>query len=239
MAKEEKIQADEVQYKIEEDLDEGTPMEDEEEIDQMAELESANKSSIKIFDLYDVSEVKIEDPGLKRVINLKPMTMLKTHGRIRGKFAGTKVNLIERLIRGLCHPGHRNKKHRVMTRTTGHFTKNAKVVLAAFKIIEEKTKKNPIQVLVNAIEHASPREEVTTIEYGGAKYPQAVDTSPLRRVSLTLRLITHGAYDKSFNKKTKIQESLANEIILASQEDQNSFAAGKKIEAEKQANSAR
>jgi small subunit ribosomal protein S7 len=114
-----------------------------------------------------------------------------------------------------------------------------KVVLDAFKIIEKKTNQNPVQVLVTAIEKASPREEVTTIEYGGAKYPQAVDTSPSRRVGLTLRLIVHGAYDKSFNKKTKIEESLANEIVLASQQSNESTAVSKKNEMEKQANSAR
>jgi small subunit ribosomal protein S7 len=193
----------------------------------------------KIFELYEIDDIEVEDPGLKRVINLQGKVMLKTHGRIRGKFASTKNNLVERLIRVLGHPGHRGKKHRIITKSTGKFTKNAKVVLEAMKIIEKKTNKNPVQVLVNAIEKASPREEITTIEYGGAKYPQAVDTSPSRRVSLTLRLIVHGAYDKSFNKKSKIHEALANEIILASQESGDSFALSKKVEAEKQANSAR
>jgi small subunit ribosomal protein S7 len=114
-----------------------------------------------------------------------------------------------------------------------------KIVLAAFKIIEEKTKLNPIQVFVSAVEKASPREEVTTIEYGGAKYPQAVDCSPTRRVALTLRLMVHGAQDKAFGKRAKIQETLANEIILASQESNDSAAMNKKNEMEKQANSAR
>lgn len=212
--------------------------EGEEVIDQMAEIEK--KSGIKIFDLYDIDNVSVEDPGLKRVIDLTPMTALKTHGRIRGKFSATRINIVERLIRGLCHPGHRGKKHKIITsHATGKNTKNTRVVLEAFKIIEDKTNKNPVQVLVNAIEKASPREEITTIEYGGAKYPQAVDTSPLRRVSLTLRLIVHGAYDKSFNKKTKITQALANEIIQASQESGDSFSVSKKGEAEKQANSAR
>ena len=193
----------------------------------------------KIFDLYDVEEVKVEDPGLKRVINLTPKTLLKSHGRIQGKFATTKINVVERLIRVLCNPGHRGKKHRIITKSSGKYEKNAKVVLQAFEIIEQKTKKNPIQVLVNALEHASPREEITTIEYGGAKYPQAVDSSPTRRVSLTLRLIVHGAYDKAFNKKAKIYESLANEIMHAADESGDSFAVSKKVEAEKQANSAR
>ena len=122
---------------------------------------------------------------------------------------------------------------------SGKYSKNMKVVLEAFKIIEKKTNQNPVQVLVTAVEKSSPREEVTTIEYGGAKYPQAVDTSPSRRIGLTLRLIVHGAYDRSFNKKTKIEESLANEIVLASQGSNESTAVSKKNEMEKQANSAR
>jgi small subunit ribosomal protein S7 len=125
------------------------------------------------------------------------------------------------------------------SQASGKYTKNMKVVLDAFKTIEAKTKENPIQVLVKAIEKASPREEVTTIEYGGAKYPQAVDTSPSRRVTLTLRLLVHGAYDKSFGKKTKIEDALANEIMLASQGSGESQAFQKKNEMEKQANSAR
>jgi len=215
-------------------------IEDDNEIDQMAELEALqNQSSVKIFDIYDVSNVSVEEPGLKRVISITPRLMLKSKGRIRGKFASSKINIVERLISTLSTPGHRGKKHKVMTRTTGKYNQNAKVVLDAFKIIEEKTKNNPVQVLVNAIEKASPREEVTTVEYGGAKYPQAVDVSPLRRVGLTLRLIVHGAYDKSFNKKTKIAQTLANEIINASGGSMDSFAVGKKMESEKQANSAR
>ena len=239
---EEKTQAEE--FEAQKAAQQEQPESQEPVQDQIQELEEQKeqappKDEIKIFDLYTTSDVQIQDPGLKRVISLNPLTMLKTHGRIRGKFAAAKINVIERLIRALCQPGHRGKKHRIMTRTTGHYTKNAKVVLKAFEIIQDKTKQNPIQVLVNAIEKASPREEVTTIEYGGAKYPQAVDTSPLRRVSLTIRLIVHGSYDKSFNKKTKIYQSLANEIILASQEKPESFTVTKKNEAEKQANSAR
>jgi small subunit ribosomal protein S7 len=195
---------------------------------------------MKIFDLYETDTIVVNDPGLKRVINTTPKLILKSHGRVKGDFSKTKVNIVERLANLLCVPGHRNKKHKMMTGwASGKYSKNMKVVLEAFKIIEKKTNQNPVQVLVTAVEKSSPREEVTTIEYGGAKYPQAVDTSPSRRIGLTLRLIVHGAYDKSFNKKTKIEESLANEIILASQESHDSTAVSKKNEMEKQANSAR
>lgn len=196
--------------------------------------------AFKIFDLYETENVIIEDPGLKRVINLKPKLILKSHGRKTGDFSQLKVNIVERLANLLGVPGHRGKKHRIMTsNASGKYTKNMKIVLAALKIIEEKTKENPVQVLVRAVEKASPREEITVIEYGGAKYPQAVDTSPFRRVHIALRLIVHGAYDKTFNKKTKIHEALANEIILAANESGESYAVTKKNEIEKQANSAR
>lgn len=225
------------QHKMaEQEAEEAVETEEVQEVPDKKEV----KDGIKIFDLYDLSEISVEDPGLKRVINLEPKLVLKGHGRVLGKFSSAKVNIVERLIRSLCHPGHRGKKHKIMTsNASGKFVKNTRVVLEAFKIIEEKTKENPVKVLVNALEKSSPREEITTIEYGGAKYPQAVDTSPLRRVNLTLRLMVHGAYDKSFNKKTKIVNALANEIMLAAQGSGDSFAVAKKTEAEKQANSAR
>lgn len=195
---------------------------------------------MKVFDLYDVENIVINDPGLKRVINLTPKLVLKSHGRAKGNFSKTKVNIVERLANLIAVPGHRNKKQKIMTSwASGKYSKNMKVVLEAFKIIEAKTKENPVAMLVLAIEKSSAREEVTTIEYGGAKYPQAVDMSPLRRVNLTLRLMVHGAYDKSFGKKTKIEEALANEIILAAKESNDSVAVSKKNEMEKQANSAR
>lgn len=194
---------------------------------------------MKVFDKYDLSEVKIEDFGLKRYINLDAKLMLKSRGRHRERFGKAKVNIVERLINALAVPGHRGKKHKIMTKVSGKYTKEIKNVLKTFEIIESKTKENPIQVLIRAIEKAAPRDEITTIEYGGARYPQAVDTAPLRRLNITLKNIVHGAHDKAFGKKKKIPETLAQEIILASQGSNESFAITKKIEAEKQADSAR
>ena len=136
--------------------------------------------------------------------------------------------------------GHRGKKHRIEKgRATGKYTKNMKIILKALEIIEKRTSKNPVQVLVKAIENSAPKDETTSIEYGGARYPQAVDVSPLRRVNLSLRWIVHGASDKSFNKKKSFAQGLAEEIILASEGNQESFAFKKKNESEKQADSAR
>lgn len=194
----------------------------------------------KIFDLYDISSINVEDPGLKAVINLKPKLILKSHGRNFQKFGQTKVNIVERLINKIAVAGHRGKKHKIgIGHTTGKYSKNVKIILEAFKLIDRKTQRNPVEVLIKAIENSAPRDEVTVIEYGGARYPQAVDVSPVRRVNLALRNIVHGASDRAFNKKKTITQGLAEEIILAAEKNGESFSIKKKNESEKQADSAR
>jgi ribosomal protein S7 len=51
--------------------------------------------------------------------------------------------------------------------------------------------------------------------------------------------MVQGSYDKSFNKKTKIEQALADELIKAYKEDTDSFSMSKKRDSEKQADSAR
>ena len=194
----------------------------------------------KIFDLYDISDIEVKDPGLKSAINLEPRLILKSQGRNVMKLGQTKVNIVERLMNKLATAGHRGKKHKIEKgRATGKYSKNMNIVLEAFKLIEKKTGKNPVQILVTAIENAAPRDEITVIEYGGARYPQAVDVSPLRRVNLVLKHLVHGASDKAFGKKKTIAQGLAEEIIMAAEANGESFAMRKKNESEKQADSAR
>lgn len=198
------------------------------------------KIVFKIFDKYDLSEVSVSDVGLKSVINIQPKLILKSHGRNVQKLGQTKVNIVERLMNKLAVAGHRGKKHKIeFGRVTGKYSKNMGIVLEAFKIIEEKTKQNPVQVLIKAIENSAPKDEITVQEYGGARYPQAVDVSPLRRVNLALKHIIHGASDRAFGKKKTIVQGLVEEIILASENSGDSFACKKRNEAEKQADSAR
>jgi len=194
----------------------------------------------KVFDLFDISGVIIKDPGMKNVINLDYHLVIKSHGRNRVRFGKAEVNIIERLINMIAVPGHRGKKHRLITNwATGKYSTNAKTLIESFKIIENKTKKNPIQVLVEAIENGSPKDEVTMIQYGGARYPQAVDCSPHRRISLALRNIVHGAQDKAFGKKKSFVYALADEIIATANSSGDSVAYTKRNELEKQADAAR
>lgn len=202
--------------------------------------QAVNVPEFKAFGKYDLTEIKIADPGLVGAINLSPKLAIKSYGRNVVKLGQTKVNIIERLMNKLSNAGHRGKKHKVEKGdASGKYTKNMKIVLDALEIIEKKTEKNPVAVLVKAIENGAPRDEITVIEYGGARYPQAIDVSPLRRVNLALKHIVHGASDKAFGKKKKLSQALAEEILMASEENGESFAVRKKKEAEAQADSAR
>lgn len=194
----------------------------------------------KIFDLYETEGIVVNDVGLKDMINLSPKLILKSHGRNAQKFGQIKMNIVERLINRIGVAGHRGKKHKIIFgSSTGKYSKHAKIVLGAFDLIQKRTGKNPVEVFVKAIENAAPRDEVTVIEYGGARYPQAVDVSPFRRVNIALRHLVHGASEKAFNKKKNLVQGLADEIIFAAEGNQESLAIKKRIEAEKQADSAR
>ena len=195
---------------------------------------------MKLFDIYDTSSVVVKDEALKPYLNLEPRLLLKSHGRHVAKFGAAKTHIVERLANRIAVPGHLGRKHKIITSwASGKYNKNMSTMLKTLALIEQRKKENPIQVLVKAIENASPRDETTTIEYGGARYPQAVDTSPLRRINLALRWLVQGAYHKSFGKKKKMAESLANEIILAADQNMEGFATTKKNDAEKQADAAR
>ena len=187
-----------------------------------------------------MSQIKVEDNTLRPYINLDGKLLIKSQGRNLGKFGAAKVHIIERLASRIAVPGHIGKKHKIITSwASGKYSNNMKIVISALEKVEKRKKENPVQVFVRAIETCSPRDEITTIEYGGARYPQSVDVSPLRRVNLAIRWIVQGAYQKSFGKKKKMADSLANEIILASEGNMESYARSKKNESEKQADAAR
>jgi small subunit ribosomal protein S7 len=198
--------------------------------------------NIKLFNKWETEGIKIIDKGLERYINLKQLFVPRTGGiHVKTQFHKSKYNIVERLMNKLMVPGH-TKKHK-HKRTSGHCTGKAshvyKVVGEAFTIIEKKTNKNPVEVLIRAIENAAPREEINTIEYGGAKYPQAVECSPQRRIDLALRQMVWGTYAKSFKSRKSLAECLANEIILAYNLDMKSHAISKKLELERQADASR
>jgi len=195
---------------------------------------------IKLFGKWDTKEVVIRDMGLKKYINLRPVFLPRSFGRVQYKrFGKSELNIVERLVNKIGVSGHRGKEHKFTSgRNVGKSMKAMNIVKRAFELIEERTKRNPIQVLVEAIENSAPREEITVIEHGGIRHPKAVDTSPQRRVDLALRWITQGANQRAIKNKKRIEEALAEEIIAASR-NEKCFSVSKKIEMERQAAASR
>tara|TARA_Y100000310_G_scaffold313320_1_gene361544 strand:+ start:33 stop:632 length:600 start_codon:yes stop_codon:yes gene_type:complete len=192
---------------------------------------------LKFFNKWGSKDIVVLDAGLKRYITLEPRIVPKTGARYAGnRFHKSYTSIVERLASKIMNSGHKGKEHFM---SSGHNTgkKNGalKVVQEALSLAEKKLNENPIAILVRAVENAAPREEVIAIEYGGARYPKAVDVAPQRRIDLALRYMTQGAYAKSFNKRTSIVKALADEIINAAQKSGKSAAISKKRDLERQA----
>jgi small subunit ribosomal protein S7 len=183
-----------------------------------------------LYNRWDFTEVEVEDMGLRRYINLTPIYLPHTGAKHANKrFGREKVNIVERLINNTMRT----------ERFTGKKSKAYSTVKKAFEIIEKKTKTNPIQVLVHALQNAAPREEITRLRFGGISVPRAVDIAPSRRLDIAMRNICKGAVASTHKNKKPIEACLASEILLAANEDITSFSISRKEELERVAVSAR
>ncbi len=186
--------------------------------------------NVLLFGRFDVSEIHIEDPGIARYVDVSPIAVPHTGGKHSSKaFGKAKMSVVERLINGMMRTGA----------FTGKKIKSYRAVEDAFIIIHDKTKRNPLQMLVDALQNAAPREEITRLQYGGISVPKAVDVAPARRVDLSLRHICRGALESSHKSRKPIGECLADEIIAASKGDVNCYSVRKKEEVERVSASAR
>ncbi len=197
--------------------------------------------SILAFNRWTTEGITVDDPGLSSYIQLQPKIVPKTGARYAGnKFHKSRVFIVERFMNKVMVPGHKSKKH---FKSSGHMTGKSQnvydIMENVLKKIELKSKQNPIKVFVKAIENAAPREEIISIEYGGARYPKAVECSPQRRIDVALRHMTQGSYQKSFNTKKGIEACLVDEIMNAFNMSQDSHAISKKLELERQADASR
>lgn len=186
--------------------------------------------ALLLFGKYDLREVVVQDPGLVRYINLTPILVPHTGARHGNKsFAKHKMNVVERLINEMMrtevYTGKKNSAFRAVREALG--------------VVQTRSKENPVQTLVRALENAAPREEVTRLRYGGISVPKAVDVAPARRLDQAIRRIASGAVSQSHKSKNTIAQCLADEIFKASKNDMNSQAIAKKEEIERVAKSAR
>ena len=197
---------------------------------------------IKLFNKWEIEGITVIDPGLKNYINLKPVIVPRTFGRTAKKqFHKSQMNIVERLANHLYVSGHRGKKHLITSgRNVGKTFKIWKIIEDSFKILEEKTKKNPVEVFVKALENAALREEITSFQVGGIIVRKAVMTAPQRRVDLALRLIVQGSFQKATNNTKRMADTLADELYAAYNYDpQNSHAIREKERIEREAAGAR
>jgi len=187
---------------------------------------------MKLFGKWSTGEIKVNDKGLEQYICLKPAIVPRSSGRFSSSQHGkSKINVVERLITKMMVPGHRSRKHVISSDVaSGKYTKEYNSIKKAFETIEAKTKKNPVEVLVRAIENAALREEIAAYQVGGIIVRRAVVTSPQRRMDLALRTITQAAYRKSFGKGVRIADALANELMAAAENDASKSEAVKERE---------
>ncbi len=199
-----------------------------------------DKSIIKLFGRWD-TDIKVNDKGLERYLNVTPFMIPRSAGRNQKKqFHKSKMNIVERLVNHLSIPGHWGKKHKISSGDLPAAHENTlKVVEMAFGIIEKKLNKNPVEVFVRAIENAAIHEETMSYQMGGIIARKAVITSPQRRIDKALRYICQGAYQKAYGKKIRIHEALANEIINAYNNSNESVAIREKERIEREAASSR
>ena len=87
-----------------------------------------------------------------------------------------------------------------------------KIVYDAFKIIEEKSGNDPLEMFEKALENIMPSLEVKARRVGGATYQVPLEVRPERRETLGLRWLT--AYARARSERT-MSLRLANEILDA------------------------
>lgn len=181
---------------------------------------------VKLFNRFGSDDVTVTDMSLNDyiMVSKKPTYVPHSGGRFSKKpFKKAQCPVVERLVNSLMMHG----------RNTGKKLLAIRIVKHALEIIALQTKKNPLQVLADAVAKAGPREDSTRIGAGGVVRRQAVDVSPMRRVSQALYMMTQGARNASFRNLKSIAECLADEIVNASTENTNSYAIKKKDEVER------
>ncbi|HXW37504.1 MAG TPA: 30S ribosomal protein S7 [Nitrososphaerales archaeon] len=188
--------------------------------------------NLLLWNKWDLTQVKVEDPGLQNVISVRPVLLPWSGGRHEHKrFGKTRVNLVERLVNQLSHFGKKYAKN--TGRMGGKKQRAMNAVRTAFEIINLKTGQNPAQMLVRAVENSAPNEDTTRMSYGGVVYHLSVDISPVRRVDLALRFISEGVREAAFSSSKSFEEVLADEIIMAASGDSSSYAVRKRNEQER------
>lgn len=107
---------------------------------------------------------------------------------------------ITRFVNRMMHSGKKSTALRVMYR--------------ALALVEERAKRNPIEVFEQALRNATPSVEVKPRRVGGSTYQIPVEVEPHRRSALAMRWILQAARTRGGRG---MSEKLAGELLDASQ----------------------
>lgn len=199
----------------------------EEEDKNEDEQEFGYANEIKVFGKWKTDAIEVTDLSLEDYIPIRgkySVFLPHTAGRYQTKrFRKATCPIVERLVNSMMMHGRNNGKKLLAVRIIRH----------ALEIIHLVTGENPLQILANAIQNSGPREDSTRIGSAGVVRRQAVDVSPLRRVNQAIYLMTTGARNNAFRNLKTVSECLADEIMNAANDNQNSFAIKKKDEIER------
>ena len=113
---------------------------------------------VKVFGRWETEGIQVSDPGLARYICLKSKVVPHSFGsKAKERFGKAEVPVVERLINKIMRSGQGKRK------LSGKFIRGRgacgkklqamRIVEKAFEIVEQKTGKNPIEVLIKAIEN--------------------------------------------------------------------------------------
>ena len=114
--------------------------------------------------------------------------------------------LVSMLVRRLMRSGKQSLSHRI--------------VYDAFKIIEERTSSDPLEMFERAVKNATPLVEVKARRVGGATYQVPMEVRSDRGIALALRWLIQ--FSRSRAGKTMAMR-LANELMDAANETGSSI----------------
>ena len=83
------------------------------------------------------------------------------------------------------------------------------IVYGALTLVEERSKRDPIEVFDEALENIAPMVEVKSRRVGGATYQVPVEVRPSRRVALSMRWLVDYARNRG---EKSMRQRLAGEI---------------------------
>jgi small subunit ribosomal protein S7 len=139
--------------------------------------------------------------------------MRRRAAKIRKIFPDAKYNeiIVSRFVNRLMNDGKKSVVE--------------KAVYEAFKIIEGKLKKSPVEIFKEALENITPKIEVRSRRIGGATYQVPVEVSARRGSALALKWLKNSiesikSKDLSLKIVTVILESLENKGWAAKKKEE-------------------